>query len=126
MTTGQAHTMDEAASTATTTWERHSLTWLAQPGWALDGPGHGGPECLPIPLWEWSVTRDAAGAPSGICHTYRRAIQALTRALTQTGRPRRGQVVPVLLTEPTHNPVGYLRGHPHRTAVFDGKAIQWT
>jgi hypothetical protein len=62
----------------------------------------------------------------GVSHTWRGAIQAMTRSLTDAGRPRTGHIVPVLLTEPAHKPPYYLRGKPENTAVFDGKAVQWT
>ena len=122
MTSGQVMTMaDQTATTTATTEERDSLAWPGLPGHLLGSYGY------PLtPLWEWAIARDETGASAGICHTEQNAIQAITHALTQARRPRTGQVTPVLLTDPAHKPPCYLRGRPQHTAVFDGKAIQWT
>jgi hypothetical protein len=78
-----------------------------------------------IRLWEWDVARDAQGGSVGLSDTRHGAMEALSRALVQAGRPTRGHVVPVALRRPVHEPAYYLRGIPVRTAVFDGEVIQW-
>jgi hypothetical protein len=106
-----------------TTGERDSLTGLAQLGRTLDSRYLAD---TPIPLWEWTITRDETGASAGICDDEHSAIQAIAQALTRAGRPRAGQVTSVLLIDSVHQGSYYLRGAPQHTAVFDGKAIQWT
>lgn len=121
------HMLPPLASTPATTRELHSLRWLIQPvhpATALASPTS--QDSPPIPLWEWAITRDHTGASAGISYTRHDAIQALTRALTQHGRPRTGHIVPVLLIETATQSSGYLRGNPDATAHFDGKAIRWT
>lgn len=120
------HTLTQPSSpTPATTREHHALHWLTHPAHPLTS--HTSQQYPPIPLWEWATTRDQHGASTGITHTRHGAIHALTTALTHTGRPRTGHITPILLTDPTHDTTScYLRGHPHTTATYDGKAIQWT
>ena len=76
-------------------------------------------------LWEWSVARDTDGGCVGVSATRHGAMEALAKALVRAGRPKTGQVVPVLLAEPLHSPSYYLRGWPTHRAVFDGMVLQW-
>jgi hypothetical protein len=78
-----------------------------------------------VRLWEWDVARDAQGGSVGLSDTRHGAMEALSRALVQAGRPTHGRVVPVTLRRPTHEPAYYLRGGPERTAEFDGEVIRW-
>lgn len=77
------------------------------------------------PLWEWSVPRDAEGRSAGISRTRHGAMQALTKTLIQAGKPRCGQVAPVLLTHSLHDTPYYQRGQPAHTAVYDGQVLRW-
>jgi hypothetical protein len=63
-------------------------------------------------LWEWEVARDAEGGSAGISMTRHGAMEALAKALVRRGRPTRGQVVPVILSRPVHEPSRHLRGLP--------------
>lgn len=78
-----------------------------------------------VPLWEWSVTRDAQGGTIGISSTQQEAMEALAKALTSAGRPRRGHVVPIILASPVQAPAYYLRFWPQRTAIYDGRELRW-
>jgi hypothetical protein len=78
-----------------------------------------------IRMWEWDVARDAHGGSVGLSGTRHGAMEALSRALLQAGRPTRGRIVPVTLRRPAHEPAYYMRGIPVRIAVFDGQVIQW-
>jgi hypothetical protein len=80
---------------------------------------------VPIPLWEWAVTRDAQGGSVGLCMTRHRAMEALSRALIAAGRPASGRVAQVKLIRPADGEPTYLRGFPERKAVYDGTVIQW-
>jgi hypothetical protein len=77
------------------------------------------------PLWEWSVTRDAEGGSAGLSATRHAAMEALAKALIRGGRPRRGRVTQVFLTEPVHQASHYLRGWPKHIAVYDGRVLRW-
>jgi hypothetical protein len=50
-------------------------------------------------LWEWAVDRGAADAPTGVCGTRDRAMEALARSLVEAGEPASGRVVPVALVD---------------------------
>lgn len=76
-------------------------------------------------LWEWSIRRDANGSSAGISRTRHGAMQALAKTLIQAGRPRHGQVIPVLLADPLHDAPRYLRGQPAHTAIYDGRVLRW-
>jgi hypothetical protein len=52
-------------------------------------------------------------------------MEALAKALVRDGRPRTGQVIPVLLAERLHGEPYYLRDQPQHTAVYDGQVVQW-
>jgi hypothetical protein len=78
-----------------------------------------------IPLWEWSVTRDADGGSVGVSMTRHGAMEALAKALIRAGSPRSGQVVPIILTNPVQKPSYYLRGWPQHTAIYDGQVLHW-
>lgn len=78
-----------------------------------------------IPLWEWAVFREVRDAPVGVSMTRHGAMEALARALIETGRPSRGRVFPVLLTESVHESAFYVRLPVWHTAIYDGQRIQW-
>lgn len=50
-------------------------------------------------LWEWAVDLGAGSAPTGVCGTRDRAMDALSRALVEAGGPASGRVVPVALVD---------------------------
>ena len=79
-----------------------------------------------VPLWEWTVTRDADGSSAGVSRTRHGAMEALAKALIEAGRPRSGRVMPVILAEGVHRPAHYLRGVVRDTAVYDGTVIRWS
>jgi hypothetical protein len=81
---------------------------------------------VPIPLWEWAVTRDALGGSVGLCMTRHRAMEALSRALIAAGRPATGRVAQVKLLRPADDEPTYLRGFPEHWAVYDGTVIEWS
>ena len=81
---------------------------------------------MPIPLWEWTMTRDAQSGSVGLCKTRARAIEALSKALIAAGRPASGRVAQVKLIRTVHADPTYLRGFPARTAVYDGTVIRWS
>lgn len=93
----------------------HRITGGSAP---VDGPGR-------VPLWEWAVARDSHGGPVGVCRTLHGAMEALSKALIASGRPATGQVVPMRLSRPVHQEPGYVRGLPERTAIYDGRVIEW-
>jgi hypothetical protein len=79
-----------------------------------------------VPLWEWTVARDAQGASAGVCATKHAARDALAKALVASGRPSSGRVAPITLCTPVHREPGYLRGRPELRAAYDGLVIQWS
>ena len=78
-----------------------------------------------IPLWEWTIAREAGRGPVGLCMTRHAAMEALSRALIAAGRPSRGRVAQVKLIKPVDADSTYLRGFPEHTATYDGTVIRW-
>lgn len=76
-------------------------------------------------FWEWAVLRETRNRPVGLCATEHAAMEALSKALIDAGRPARGQIGQVTLIRPIQTDPAYLRHPPERTATYDGTAIQW-
>jgi hypothetical protein len=79
-----------------------------------------------VRLWEWVVEQDEQGGSAGISGTCHGAMEAMAKTLIRAGRPRRGQVTPVILTNSVQEQPHYLRGLTRHTAVYDGNVIQWS
>jgi hypothetical protein len=77
-------------------------------------------------LWEWVLARDSLGGSAGLCVTRHGAMEALSKALIASGRPRRGSVGPVKLRiDVLREQDCYERFPAEHTAVYEGGAIQW-
>jgi hypothetical protein len=77
------------------------------------------------PLWEWVMPREWGGGCVGVSMTRAGAMEALTKALIKEGRPARGCVIPMLLTDDACRSFCYIRLPVEHTAVYDGSTIQW-
>lgn len=79
-----------------------------------------------VVFWEWSTPRDSVGRSVGLATELHEAMRALSRAIVAGGRPRTGEIAPVVFVRPAHEESGYLREFPAElAAIYDGTTIQW-
>jgi hypothetical protein len=106
----------------------HSGTQTAEPapGLTMTWDAQDGSDDIGV-LWEWTLARDSLGGSSGMCRTRHGAMEALSKALIASGRPRCGSVGPVKLRiDVLREQDCYERLPVEHTAVYERGAIQWT